>query len=101
MNARERLWHAASRVGAGSGPLARPYWDVVLFAVYAPRSVGPLLSSGLPAALAAPRERGAALDPAVQITYVSYAFPTTAFDFYMMSCSFVPHVSRRVSCGFR
>ena len=35
MNARERPWHAASRVGAGSGPLARPYWDVVLFAVYA------------------------------------------------------------------
>ena len=32
--ARERPWHAASRVGAGSGPLARPYWDVVLFAVY-------------------------------------------------------------------
>ena len=34
MNARERPWHAASRVGAGSGPLARPYWDVVLLRVY-------------------------------------------------------------------
>ena len=33
MNARERPWHAASRVGAGSGPLARPYWDVVLLRV--------------------------------------------------------------------
>ena len=40
MNARERPWHAASRVGAGSGPLARPYghWDVVLLRVYKPTS---------------------------------------------------------------